>query len=210
MTTVRCQAKNPDACRYHGTNSGSHVRVLRDKLNVAQGVYNAASTTDEKFAAYENVRNAEVEYYATEEGSNRLSEVIQESKPGDYRDMLIEIQARSQKVRTTNELDDSDNLMWGPPKPPAKPVMVALPKMTNLKSHLNYKGEMVHVLSEGQTPQGDNFDFSWNASNGMVSYGEKNVQGVEDLDSMRLLGRAGSLKEAAAKATRWYNSAVLR
>ena len=205
MTTSRCSAKDRTTCRYHGTQSASILRALRDKVSVAHSVYSATEGAAQ-FEAYENLRKAEIDYYATDEGQDNLIDAIQKSVSGDYRDMLLDIQRNSQETRMRNELSDGDMAaMWGQPAPK---VPAELPRVTTLAGGLNDEGHMIHVLSRG-TSNGTNFDFTWNASTGRISYGETDETGSEDMDSVRFLGRAANMEEAKAIATKWYRQSVV-
>ena len=210
MTSSRCGAKNRAYCRYHGTQSASVVRVLRDKVKVAHSVYSASKDSDlnAQWEAYANVREAEIGYYATDEGQDALKVAIDNSQSEDHRTMLLDIQAKSNELRTKNENTDSDGAtMWGPPVKVAKP---ALPKPTQLSGGLNDKGQAIHTISSGKTPDGVVFDFRWNAATGEMSYGEFDELGNEDMDSVRYFRKIESQQKAIEIATKWYQTSVIR
>lgn len=205
MVSPKCSSKNPATCRYHGTRSSSYVQVLRDKVIVAHGVYSAAPTD---WQAYENVRAAEIEYYATDEGQENLLVAIQKSEPGARRDQLLDMQSKSNDLRMKNEMHDSDQFgMWSKPAEKPKPV---LPKPNRLGSGFNASGQNVLTLSEGETAYGTKFDFTWNAQSGLVSYGEVDSDGFEVMESQRILGRAATQQEALQHAQKWYEKSVVR
>lgn len=208
MSTYRCQAKDPASCRYHGSSKHAHVRILRDKLNVARSVYQAAENTSVQFSAYEKMREAEIDYYATDEGSQQLAEAIKASTAGSYQDMLMDISTRAENVRLQNEKADTNgSFPWMPSTYRKEPTHVSA-KAQKPSNHLNYKGQRIHLISEGTTPSGKKFDFSWNASTGILSYGEFTTEGVEDVSSMKSLGRSSSEQEAKSRAAEWYNTLV--
>jgi hypothetical protein len=103
MTTT-CQAKDKDSCRYHGTRASSHTRMLRDKLRIAREVYKVSSTKNERIEATYYLKDAEIEYYSTDEGRAKLSEHITASTNEKKRDYLTSILVSADQKREFMEL----------------------------------------------------------------------------------------------------------
>lgn len=163
MTSTKCNAKDPAACRYHGARAGSLVTVLKSQMIVAHSVYKAAETLSEQFDAYTKVREAEISYYATDTGASELEKKITTTPTGEYRDLLLDIQKRASELRNDHEEMDSVMSSWGP----TALIRTVEPTVRTLED-----GSSVHVLSSLKKFSGDTAVYEWNETTGSLTYSE--------------------------------------
>lgn len=197
MAQSPCRAKNPAECKFHGSKSVFHTRVLRDKYKVAHEVYLAAKSSQKQellWDAYNGLREAEKQYFATEEGSAHLSGLINATSDTQHKTIYLDLQKRSEEYRLSEEAS-----ILAAPMSSTAPKNIRLPKpKTMLNSTVN--GETLHMLSEGDTQNGKTWGITWNERTGTILYGA-----AEEYDKMQFLGRADSLEKAQAKAAQWYD-----
>lgn len=109
-TATKCQAKNPEFCRYHGSSKKTSFEERSRKFYVnAQIDLNSALALnpDRYMEAKEVYDIAEAEYYSTAKGEAELVEKIEATPDSVEKDVLIQKHKNALKMRETLEEQDS-------------------------------------------------------------------------------------------------------
>lgn len=192
--TPKCQAVMPARCRYHGLDSKMHTLVLKQKMDIATHTYKAFKGQPEAYAAYAVLREAQAEYYSTDQGLEEIETILLNSNlTTNENTEITAVHKKALETRITYERSitiDSALLPIAPKPykelPPAQLTGLETAEDTQNLSMFRHLGKLSSI------------DYS--PDKGMVMF--STVTSAEDAT---LIGRAKTVEEATRKATAWYN-----
>lgn len=193
MTTPVCRAKNPSACRYHGTGGEAFANTKRLELTSAltayQAFYGSNPTSPETYSSYEVLRSAQKNYYATDQGDAYLSECLATGvgNPAE----VAELQREARQFRYEAEMRDGGSEWKQQASKPAQPF----PVYTNRPA---VNG--IHPISAVKNDDKSTTHYMWSEKNKTLYVEVMDEHGHYDMDEMRELGRAETKDQALFKA----------
>lgn len=74
-----CKAVDPETCRYHGLAENKHMQIAKTKMSLAEATYKINKMNNNAYLCYVEMRQAQLNYYSTNEGLRKLEQMLQGS-----------------------------------------------------------------------------------------------------------------------------------
>lgn len=211
MNNNKCRAKNPGACRYHGsraeiTTAQARLAMVQVEHTYREMLSNASYHSQTAlYNTYEEVNKARANYYATDEGLGHLENALA-SDTGD-KNYLASLKAKALHQRYENEQNDGGSA-WAPAtrtvsdhpiyKAPAFPARIEKYFENGVKNIASIRD------SDGGTTH---YRYS---ENGQVYVEYQDAAGNYDMDAQRIIGRVKNDNEAFSVAHGWWRKQLGR
>lgn len=102
MSYVRCQAKDPSTCRFHGSNASTEAYHTYMQAYTA---YNSATSLNEKEKAQEAMNVAQDVYDATDEGMAKMKKDLRQARSDEDWNKITEYTMRMLKAKAARNGD---------------------------------------------------------------------------------------------------------
>ena len=187
--TKDCQASIPANCKYHGVSSVPHTRMLKNKLLVATQTYQALKGTPQSYIAYSSLREAQNDYYATNQGMAEIENAI------SRKDLTEEQYARIDRIHQTA----IDTRLAHEHSVTALSAFIPPPKRyKSLPEAVEDTNRQAKNISTFSGPSGALMTIDYIEEDKLIIVNSKDRERI-------VIGQASSIEEATYKATSWYN-----
>lgn len=202
-STPTCRAKNPNACRYHGSQSAISTAEAKLKMVKAEHYYRSLHENpthvpqSDLYEAYENVNKARTDYYSTDEGLQIISEALDKDPTSSNRPYLTELQRNAQTYRYETEQREGGS----PWEAPSRNQIFKLPPFP-ARIEAQFVGGVKNIASIKDSDGGTtHYRYS---ERGQVYIEYEDADGNYDVEYSRTIGSARTDQEAFGAAYGWF------